>query len=400
MIDSSNNRPAVKVKTGGAKRLALGHPWVYSNEIVMAGETKGIAPGSLVNLVAAESGRGLGVASFNRHTLIAARLFDLDPSARIDSAWIVARLDRAAALRDQLFEAPCYRLIHAEADGLPGFIVDRYGDAFVLQANSAGAEALTPILLDALEARFTPETLVLRNDSPARRLEGLESDVRTIKGGSSEPLALTENGARFFADLGEGQNTGWFYDQRDNRAWAAGLAKGRRVLDAYCFSGGFGVMAALGGAESVTFLDRSDRALALAEKAADANAVVARCRFSRADAFNRLELLAKRQEKFGLVICDPPAFAKAKKDLPRAAKAYRKLARLGAELTEPAGFLVLSSCSHHIAADTFAQQVARGLMDAGRRGRILHQGGAGADHPLHPQLPESGYLKVLFLALD
>ncbi|MDX1401256.1 MAG: class I SAM-dependent rRNA methyltransferase, partial [Kiloniellales bacterium] len=337
---------------------------------------------------------------FNRHALISLRLLDRAADRVADEAFFLERLTRALALRESLFDEPFYRLVHAEADGLPGLIIDRFGQVMTLQANCAGMERATPAMLAALDRLLAPETIVLKNDSTARKLEGLETHVEVVRGELRGPIELRENGAIFFADPRDGQKTGWFYDQRENRAWAAGLAADRRVLDCYSYTGGFGIQAARAGAIKVTFLDRSESALALAEKAADANGVGDRCRFNRGDAFNRLELLGKRGEAFDLVICDPPAFVKAKKDLPRGAKAYRKLARLSAACVDKGGFLVICSCSHHMEAGHFLYQVQRGLSDAGRRARVLKQSGAAADHPLHPSLPESGYLKALFIALD
>jgi 23S rRNA (cytosine1962-C5)-methyltransferase len=392
-------RPRLTVKAGGARRLRQGGPWVFSNEIAMTAEPKALEPGALVDL-AAEDGAALGTGFFNRHALIAARLLDRQPSQTIDVEFLAARLRRAGDLRALVIPGPYYRLVHAEADGLPGLIVDRYDDVFVVQVNAAGMERLTPPLLEALEAVFAPRVVVLRNDGAARELEGLPSEVRVAKGALEGPVRLIENEATFLADLRAGQKTGWFYDQRDNRAWAARFAAGRRVLDCYSYTGGFGLLAALAGADKVTLVDRSEQALGLARQAAEANGVAERCRFNRADVFNRLELLGGREERFDLVICDPPAFVKSKKDLGRGARAYRKLARLAAGTVTPGGLVVLCSCSHHVDAAHFLHQVGRGLADAGRLGRVLRQGGAGPDHPLHPALPESGYLKALFILLD
>jgi len=399
MSAATHERPKLTLTPGGAKRLRQGSPWVFSNEIAMDTAAKALEPGALVELQAA-GGAALGTAFFNRHALIAARLLDDQPGRAVDADFFAARLRRARDLRELVIPGPFYRLIHAEADGLPGLVVDRFDEAFVVQANTAGMERLTPLLLEALEAVFSPQVIVLRNDSAARELEGLDSEVRLAKGTLDGPVRLIENGATFLADLRAGQKTGWFYDQRDNRAWTAGLAAGRRVLDCFSYSGGFALQAALAGAAKVTLLDRSEQALELARQAAEANGVAERCRFNRADGFNRLEQLGGREERFDLVICDPPAFVKSRKDLQRGARAYRKLARLAANTLAPGGILVICSCSHHVDAAHFLQQVARGLTDAGRPGRVIHQGGAGPDHPLHPALPESGYLKALFILLD
>ena len=391
--------PSVTVKPHGQKRLARGHPWAYSNEVEMDAAAKSVPPGGLVRLCDPQ-GRYLATAFFNRHPLIAARVLTRDESLAIDRNFLAARLRRALDIRERLIGVPCYRLVHAEADGLPGVIIDRFGDALTLQVNTAGMEALTPLLLDALNEVVAPSTIVLRNDSAVRKLEQLPESVEVVQGRLDGPVSLEENGARFFADLQGGQKTGWFYDQRDNRAWAARLAKDTRVLDCYAFAGGFAVQAALAGAGEVVAVDRSEPALELAAQAAEANGVAARCRFVKAEVFGELQRQAEAGETYGLVIVDPPAFVKSKKDLAQGLKGYRKMVRLAAPLVAEGGFLLAASCSHHADLLSFAEQVKRGLMDAGRSARILRTSGAAPDHPVHPALPESAYLKAQILALD
>ncbi|MGE0120897.1 MAG: class I SAM-dependent rRNA methyltransferase [Dongiaceae bacterium] len=395
----ATERPAITLRSGEHRRVAAGHPWVFSNEVAMDAATKAIAPGSVVS-VASHDGRALGTALFNPHSLIAARLLSRDPAAVIDRGFLAERLQRAKALRDRLFERPFYRLVHAEADGFPGLVIDRFGDGLVLQANSAGMERLLLELLAALDEVVSPAAVMLRNDSPARALEGLENYSRWAKSEIAGPVELVENGARFLADLGAGQKTGWFFDQRENRASVARLAARARVLDVYCYTGGFAVQAAAAGAAAVLGIDRSEPALALAARAAALNGVAARCRFERGDAFGALEALAARGELFDIVVADPPAFVKSKKELNQAARGYRKLARLAAGLVRPGGFLFIASCSHHMTAENFGEQAARGLGDADRGGRILRASGAGPDHPVHPSLPETAYLKALLLQVD
>ncbi len=391
--------PVVALKKGEDRRLRFGHPWAFSNEIQMEPQIKALPPGSLVTVTDA-GGVRLGVATFNPHSLIAARLLDRDAGAAIDRDFFAAKIARALALRDRLIGAPFYRLIHAEADGLPGLIVDRFDDVLSLQANTAGMALLTPLIVEALDAALRPRAIVARNDSSVRALEGLAQETSMLQGDLDAPVSLREYQATFFADLASGQKTGWFYDQRDNRRFAADLANGARVLDAYCYAGGFAVQAALAGATSVLALDRSEPALAMAAKAADANGVAKSMKFQRGEAFAELEKLAAAKEKFGLVVADPPAFVKSRKDLKSGAQGYRKLARLAASLVEPGGFLVIASCSHLIDPPLFAEQVRRGLADTARSGRILRSLGAAPDHPVHPALPESAYLKALFLQVD
>ena len=397
--DDPAARPVVTLLPGGHRRAEGGHPWVYSNEVQMDAAAKALAPGGLVTLKRAD-GRPLGVAMFNPHTLLAARLLDRDVARPIGRRFLARRLDRALKLRERLYRAPYYRLVHAEADGLPGLVIDRFGEVLVVQNNTAGMEALQPPLIEALGALLSPTAIVLRNDSPARVLEGLEPEVVVALGRVDGPVTVEENGAVFGADVLAGQKTGWFFDQRDNRAFVAGVAQGARVIDLYCYSGGFAVAAARGGAASVTGIDRSEGALALAAEAARRNDVAGICEFRRAEVFAEAAALAAAGERFDVVIADPPAFARSRRDVPAALRGYRKLARLAAGLATPGGFVFLASCSHNVGAAEFAEAARRGLADAGRTGRVLREAGAGPDHPIHMALPESAYLKSLTLALD
>jgi 23S rRNA (cytosine1962-C5)-methyltransferase len=392
-------RPTVTVLPGHQKRALHGHPWIFSNEIQMDAAAKALPPGSMVALKTAD-GRSLGIASFNPHTLVAARLFDRDPQRAVNAEYLARRLRRALAIRTRLFAAPYYRLIHAEADGIPGLVVDRYGEVAVAQLNTAGMALLEAELVEALGAVLAPKAIVLRNDSPARAQEGLASEVRVAAGTLQDPLEIEENGVRFAVDLVAGQKTGWFYDQRDNRAFMAKLAKDASVLDVYCFGGGFAVQAAAAGARGVIGIDRSEPALALAARSAELNGVAERCHFRRGEAFAELETLAGAGERFDVVIADPPAFVKSKKDLGPGLRGYRKLARLAAAAVAPQGYLFLASCSHNVTPDEFWEAARRGLEDAERSGRLLRSAGAAPDHPVHPHLPESAYLKALVLALD
>lgn len=388
--------PTVILRAGEDRRVRAGHPWAFSNEILMDADAKAIPVGSLATL-RAPGGEALALITFNPHSLIAARVLSTNPEAQVDALFIGRRLTQAAALRDRLIGVPYYRLIHAEADGLPGVIIDRFGDAFVVQVNTAGMDALTPVLLEALEAEFSPTTIILKNDSPVRELEGLTREVVVAKGQAGS-IELIENDARFVADLSEGQKTGWFYDQRDNRRFMAGLAKDARVLDAYCYSGGFGVLAATRGAKSVVCLDRSQPALNVAQQAATLNGVDTIVSFRKGEVFETLE--KEKPRSYEVVICDPPAFVKSRKDLKTGAQGYRKLVRLAAPLVTKGGFFFVASCSHLVDAPLFAEQVRRGLRDAERSGRILLSSGAALDHPVHPNLPETAYLKAMVLQLD
>ncbi|EKV32363.1 LSU m5C1962 methyltransferase RlmI [Caenispirillum salinarum AK4] len=398
-VDTPESRPHLRIQKGRARRLRQGGPWLFSNEVEMTAEAKALPPGTLVTVVDAGDER-LGVATFNPHSLICARLLDRDWRATVDTGLIKRRLAAAAALRDRLYGTPHYRLVHSEADGLPGLIVDRYGDVFSVQANTAGMDRLTPLVVEALTEAFAPSAVVLRNDTPARALETLPQEQTVALGAVEGPVALTENGVTYLADVTTGQKTGWFYDQRPNRAFVANLAKDRRCIDVYSYAGGFGLACAAAGAAEVTLVDRAERPLALAAEAAARNGFADRVKTTQAEAFGEMQRLAAAGERFGVVVCDPPAFAKSKRDQAQAAKGYRKMARLGAGLVEPGGVILCGSCSHHMPLDRFQEEVTRGLHQAGRDGRLLHTGFAGADHPVHPALPESAYLKTLTFQLD
>lgn len=389
--------PLLRLLPGRDRRVKAGHPWAYSNEVAMSPEARALPPGSPVRLEG-DDGVKHGIWQFNPHSLIAARVLDRDPAARPDAAWFRARIAEALSLRERLGVARHCRLVHAEADGLPGLILDRHGDAVALQANTAGMEAATPLVLEALHALMAPRVVVARNDSPVRALEGLPLESRLLHG-TDATARIEEGGLAFEMDLLSGQKTGWFHDQRENRARVAALARGATMLDAFCHTGGFGLVAAQAGAAHVTLLDRSEPALALAMRTAAAHGLAERVTAQRGEALEALERMVGMGRRFEVVVADPPAFAKARKDIPAALRAYLRLARLCAQLVAPGGVLFIASCSHHVAPPDFADAVAQGVWRARREARLLFQGGAGPDHPVHPLLPESAYLKALLFQL-
>ena len=378
------------------RRARAGSPWIFSNEIRMDEAAKALAPGSVVNL-RGEDGRAFGTGAFNPKSLIAVRLWSDDCDVAITSDFFAARLKRALALREAIYDKPFYRLVHAEGDGLPGLVIDRFDDTLTLQIGTAGMEKQQAAILAALDQVLKPKTVILRADAPNRALEGLDSYVKVAKGAGAR-IAVEENGARYIADLESGQKTGWYYDQRENRAFIATLAKGKSVLDGYSYTGGFGILAAKAGAKEVVCLDSSAPALAIAEESARTNGV--KIKAVKADVFEELERLKAAGERFDIVLADPPPFVKSKKDLEPGAKAYRKLARLAADVTAEGGIVMVASCSHNIPPDRFAAECAQGLLRTGRRATLIRNAGAGPDHPVHPMLPESAYLKALVYALD
>lgn len=389
--------PTVHLRPGADRRARAGHPWIYSNELAPTPAWRDHPPGAPA-LVNDARGRPLGVYALHPHTLLAGRLLSPDPAVPIDTAFFAARLRAAAALRARLYPSGHHRLIHAEADGLPGLVIDRYGDTFAVQPNSAFADRHLPALLDALDAVFAPARILLRADSGARAAEGLPQHAEVLRGSPTDPIHIHENGATFLAHPTESQKTGWFFDQRENRAFIAALTPGARVLDVYSYAGGFGVLCAVRGAAHVTCVDRSAEAVERIAQAAHHNAVADRVLPLRAEAF--AHLAADDAPPYDVVIADPPAFAKARKDLDPALRGYRKLARLAAARVAPGGLLLLGSCSHHVDPPAFFDTCAAGLHDAGRPARLLRSAGAGPDHPVHPALPESAYLKALVFQLD
>lgn len=393
------SHPIVRLKPKEGRRALAGAPWVFSNELVMDAPTKTLAPGSLVNVLTADK-RVLGTGYFNPKSLIAVRLLDPLPDAEIGDAFFASHLARALGRRAEFFHHPFYRLVHAEGDGLPGLTIDRFGDNCVAQITTAGMEALVEPMLGALGEVLSPKCVVLRNDTPSRALEGLDSYVRAAHGEMPSRLSTEENGATYFANPESGQKTGWYYDQRDNRMFMAKLAHGRSVLDCYCYTGGFAILAAKQGAGEVAAVDSSQPALSLAEDAAEANGVGKLCKFIKADVFAELERLNGATESFDIVIADPPPFVKSRKEMESGARAYRKLARLAASVTAKGGFLLLASCSHNMPRERFEQECAIGIARAGRRAALIRDAGAGPDHPIHPMLPETAYLKTLVYALD
>ncbi|MEX1660616.1 RSP_2647 family RNA methyltransferase [Thioclava sp. 15-R06ZXC-3] len=393
-------RPVIRLRPKAEVRaIRHGFPWVFADELVVDRRTKAIVPGTIATLEDAER-VPLGTVTVNPNSKIIARMLDRDPEAQIDRAWIAARLERALAMRARLFDQPFYRLVHAEADGLPGVIIDRFGDAAVIQPNAAWSEVMIDDLAAAL-CDVTGVTNVLKNASGrARTLEGLSEETLLLRGSLEAPIEVPMNGATYLADLLGGQKTGLFYDQRPNHAFAARLAKDARVLDVFTHVGGFALAALAGGASLALAVDSSAPALALAQKGADLMGASDRFTIRKGDAFDQLEALGAEGAQFDLVICDPPAFAPAKSALHSGLRAYERVARLAAPLVAPGGYLVLCSCSHAADLAQFRSSCTRGIGKAERSGQLIHTGFAGADHPMQPQLAESGYLKALFYRLD
>jgi len=385
--------PPLKLKPREDKRLRAGHAWIFSNEVnVGATPLKAFAPGSLAR-VESDRGRPLGIAYVNPSALICARLLTRDTHAAIDRSWLQARVHQAVALRERLFPTPHYRAVFGESDGLPGLVVDRFGDMLAVQLNTAGMEALREPLLAAMEAELSPRTLVLRNDSPMRELEGLPQHVEVL-GPPPGEVEVCEGPARFALRPEAGQKTGWYFDQRDNRLRLGRYVADARVLDVFSYVGAWGVQAALAGARAVTCLDSSAEALQGASDNAQRNGVAVETRQGRA--LDELKAMAAAGERFDVVVLDPPALVKRRRDLPQGAEHYARLNRAAMQLLGEDGFLVSASCSQHMAGDHLQRLLAREARALGRGLQVLERCGQGADHPVHPAMPETAYLKAFY----
>lgn len=384
---------------GDARAIRHGFPWVYANELVTDRRTKGLTPGALAVLEDANR-VPLGLVTVNPNSKIICRMLDRDPEAVIDTAWFAARLTRALAHRTRIYDAPFYRLVHAEADALPGVVIDRFGDVAVVQPNAAWADTLIGPLSDALVQVTGVKTIIMNATGRARSLEGLDDRTEVLVGAApTAALPVPMNGATYMADVMGGQKTGLFFDQRPNHAFAAGLSKNARVLDMFSHVGGFGLATLAAGAASVLAVDGSEPALALADQGAAAMGVSDKFTTRRGDAFDTLDALATEGAQFDVVVCDPPAFAPSKNALEAGLRAYERVARLAAPLVVDGGYLMLCSCSHAADLTRFRNACARGIGRAGRRGQIIQTGFAGPDHPLLPHLAESGYLKAVTFRL-
>jgi 23S rRNA (cytosine1962-C5)-methyltransferase len=395
--------PALRLKRNEDRRLHAGHLWIFSNEVdTQQTPLTKFEAGELVRVLA-HNDRALGLAYVNPQSLISARM--LGTWKIPDAAWLAARIRTALSLRERLYSAPYYRLLYGESDGLPGLVVDRYGSACVVQIGTAGMEKLKPQIQQALEQVLRCEALLFKNDGSTRDMEGLPSYVEAAKGRFDELSLVVEDGLEFQAPLAEGQKTGWFFDQAANRrALTKYVRKGARVLDVFSYVGAWGVRAAHSGAREVLCVDSSAAALELAQSNAERNRVngptAGKLTTVRGDAFDVLEDLAKKGARFDLVVVDPPAFAKRKKDVPKALAAYKRLNQLAMQVIADEGILVSCSCSYHVSAEELQDAIAKAARSADRHLQILEAGGQAPDHPVHPAIPETRYLKTYFCRVN
>lgn len=397
----------VTLKPGEEDRLSAGHPWIYRNEV--EGWPPSVAPGDLVDVVDSRR-RFLGRGYLNPRSTIAIRLFGRD-RIPIDQDFFTSRIRQAQAWRDKMLgdlrtrpprarqdaplPGPAYRVVHGEADGLPGLIVDRYGDALAIQVLTAGMDRRRDLIVKALQEVLAPKTIVARNDSPMREREGLVRERGILVGVLPPELVVQVNGLDVAVDLLEGQKTGLFLDQIENYRLLERLADGAETLDCFCYTGLWGLHAARYGAARVTGLDQSAPAIAQAKSLAERNGLAERCTYRVGNVFDELKDRDRRRESFDLIILDPPAFVKRRDRLADAVAGYKEINLRALRLLRPGGCLITCSCSHHLSAEQFRRLLLDAAGDVRRTVRLIAQGAQGRDHPVLLGMPESEYLKCV-----
>ena len=386
----------LKLKKNEDRRLRAGHVWIYSNEIdTKTTPLKSFTPGEEVEVIAHDF-TSLGVAYVNPHSLITGRLISRDKTARLDTAFFYNHIQSALSLRDRLYSQPFYRLIFGESDQLPGLVVDRFGEALVVQITTAGIDLKTENVIAALrEALPSVTSILLRNDSKAREYEGLSAFTKAALGEPPQTILLEENGLSFQAPLWTGQKTGWFYDHRLNRSRLKEYVQGQRVLDVFSYLGAWGIQAAKWGAREVMCIDASPLSTQWIAQNAELNHVNDRVKVRCEDAFDALKHLHTAKEKFDVIILDPPAFVKKQKDLKEGIIAYQRINELALKLLSDNGILISCSCSMHIGFHELIQAIRRAGSRTDCTLQILERGHQAPDHPVHLAIPETDYLKMV-----
>jgi 23S rRNA (cytosine1962-C5)-methyltransferase len=373
-------------------RIQKGHLWVFSNEL--ANVPRDIASGETVKLFTHDK-KFLGTGFYNPHSLISVRLISCKDE-QPDKEFFKKKFLEALKLREIIYnkeETNAYRLVHGESDGLPGLIVDRFNQAIVLQAFSAGMDIHLQLICDVLQELFSPTVIIVRNESPLRELEGLTIYKDVVRGERSETVqTIYDAGITYEVNLFEGQKTGFFLDQRENRRIIRKLSENAEVLDVFTNDGGFALNALYGGACSAILIDASNEALQRADRNAQLNKFTEYSLVAE-DAFDTLDQMVESKESFNLVVLDPPSFTKSRKNLPGALKAYKRLNKLGLQLVKNGGFLATASCSHHVSEEDFLQSVHQAALSAGCQLRLIHKNSQPFDHPVLLAMPETSYLK-------
>lgn len=386
----------LKLKPHEDRRLREGHLWIYSNEVdVAATPLKHFAAGAQVR-VEDSKGKCLGIATVNPNALICARLVSRDEKYPLNKSLLVHRLQIALGLREALYPRPFYRLVYGDSDFLPGLVIDRFGDVCVVQIATAGMEAVKDDIVEALQKVLAPAGILFKNDGKMREVEGLPSYVEVAAGAVPAEVLLEENGVKFLAPVQSGQKTGWFYDHRDARAALAHWVQGKRVLDVFSYVGGWGVQAAVFGASHVTCVDASASAVELIGRNAALNGVADKVTALQGDAFEILASLKQSGEKFDVIVLDPPAFITRRKDHKNGLLAYRRANELAMRLLNREGMLVSASCSLHLSREELVDVVRGASRHIDRLAQIVHHGHQAGDHPVHPAIPETEYLKAVF----
>ena len=391
--------PKLKLKKNEERRIRAGHLWIFSNEVdTKSTPLNSFEPGEVIT-VTSNTDKPLAIAYINPHSLICARIFSHSHKQALDTSLITTRIKQALDLRESCFSEPYYRLIYSEGDLLPGVIVDRYNDTLVLQISTLGMEAHQNEIVQALDEIIQPETIILNNETSTRKLEGLETYTKVIKGNTPDTLQVMENNAQFQVPAIGGQKTGWFYDHRLNRRSMQTWVKDKQVLDVFSYAGGWGIEAAMAGANQVHCIEASETACNLIKTNAKLNHVDEKVTISTADAFDALSVLKQDRKKFDVIILDPPAFIKRKKDLKQGTIAYQRLNKLAMQLLAENGILISASCSFHLSRDQHLKILRTSAQQTGHQLQVVEQGGLGPDHPIHPAIPETAYLSCFTVRL-
>jgi 23S rRNA (cytosine1962-C5)-methyltransferase len=386
------------LKKNEDRRIRQGHPWIYSNEVdTKLSPLKNFTKGEEVRVLGHDK-KFVGMATVNPHSLIVARVYSAHDGQTLHPNFFQEKIEQALFLRDQLFDKPFYRLIFGEADGLPGLIIDRFGDHVAMQTNTAGMELKQTEIASTLQKVFPQlQSILLKNTSSVRQQEGLEPDTRALFGEPPQEILLEENGVQFAAPFWTGQKTAWFYDHRPNRVFIKPFVKNKKVLDVFSYLGAFGITAATLGAASVDCVDASALACEYIQKNAALNDVAARVKVINDDAFDALKKLVQEKQSYDVILLDPPAFIKRAKDKKEGFLAYQRINELALQLLSPNGILVSCSCSMHMSDEELLEAINRAAFKAKSSLQLIARGHQGADHPVHPLIPETNYLKALVL---
>jgi 23S rRNA (cytosine1962-C5)-methyltransferase len=392
--------PELFLKKNEDKRLRLGHLWIFSNEVdIKRSPLNRFAPGDLAQVIA-HDGKPLGTAYVNPNALISARLLSRKPNLKCGPNFFRDRIGTALAKREKVFDKPYYRLVFGESDGLPGLVIDRFGDVLSVQITTAGIEQRKETVLAVLVDLLNPAAIVLKNDNSQRQLEGLAMESAVAYGALPDSLIIEENGAKFRVDILGGQKTGWFYDHRMSRAELARIAKGQRILDLFSYTGAWSIPAARAGALEVTCVDGSEAALALARENAALNGVEDRMQFAHSDVFDFLKQARQERRLYDMIVLDPPALIKRKKDYQQGYEAYRRLNHLALQVLAKNGLLISASCSFHLSREDLHEILRSSGRHIDRHLTFIAQGGQGPDHPIDPAIPETQYLKTFFCSVS